>query len=385
MSRGFWSAFGQRSELSKSLAENSLDCLPTCDTLPRAMWTRRTVFSFLGSLFLATVSSVSGPASLPVPGIGNPSGRESRQAAKRVTTYHESADGTCRLPLAPGVSIKSRLVKGGAFYDPAANHIFRRPDQEIEEFCDGNKTIAIVEQLRGAVFPLETTTAEAALSRVASDYLTHEVLEDGRYFPITGEEVLHFNGIPRVRTILTNESGQKKQLNYDVEYLRVETNPVLVLTVKERQADVPITYHGFVAKCFDDKIVAGCARFQLDDNVAATEAQTVIAAIAGIQLQEPAPNPDLEKSVIGTWEISRPAGAANGTDARYIFGPDGRFARMLYIHGDVLGRGPSEPGDYRVFANLISLRYDKDEVTSFPLKLEGNTLNLGNQAYVRVR
>jgi hypothetical protein len=346
------------------------------------MWTRRTVFSLLGFLPLFTVPSASGPASLPVPGIGNSLGSESRQAARRVTAYHESDDGTCRLPLPTGFCIKSRLVKGGAFYDAVANHIFRRPDQELEDFCQGTKTIAVIQQLRGAVFPRDRTTPEQALSRVASDYLSREVLEDGRYFPARPSEVSTFNGIPRVRTLLKNEDGQNKLLSYSVEYLREDTCPVLVMTVKERQADVSTTYHGFVAKCLGDKIVAGCARFLLEHNLAETEAQTVLGTIAGIQVKEPAPNPELEKAVVGTWQVSRSMGP---TDARYIFGPDGRFARMLYIHGDILGRGPSEPGDYRIFGNLISLRYDKDEAVSFPVRVQGNFLNLGNQAYVRVR
>ncbi|RPJ86825.1 MAG: hypothetical protein EHM18_04235 [Acidobacteria bacterium] len=310
---------------------------------------------------------------------------ESRQALKAVAGYYDSDDGACRLPLPSGFCIKSRVIKGGRFYDPVANHIIRRPDEELRHLCLGTKTVAVVQQLRAAVFPAETTGPESALGRVAADYLRREVLEDGRYFPVVPYDLSRSNGVSRVRTLLKNGFGQDKQLNYYVEYLRQESGPVLVLTVKERGPDVSTIYHGLVAQCFGDKIVAGYARFLPAENLVENEAQTLLATIAGIRVKDLPTNGPLEKAVIGTWETSRQPGRGSHTDARYVFGPDGRFAMTSYVLGKAAGRGASEPGDYRIFGNLIALRYDKDEVFSFPVKLEGSVLTLGKQAYVRVR
>ncbi|RPJ57680.1 MAG: hypothetical protein EHM23_19755 [Acidobacteria bacterium] len=349
------------------------------------MWTKKTAFSCPVLLFVLTVWSASAPASLPVPLAGNSVACESRQALKAVAGYYDSDDGACRLPVPSGFCIKSRLVEGGRIYDPVANRIIRRPNEELRDFCLGTKTIAVVQQLRAAVFPRQSAAPESALGRVASDYLRREVLEDGRYFPVLPDDVSRTNGISRVRTLLKNGYGRDKQLSYYVEYLRPESGPVLVLTVKERGPDVSTTYHGLVAKCFGDKIVAGYARFLLTDEVVGNEAEMVRAAIAGIQVKDLPTNGQLEKAVVGTWETSRQPGRGTYADARYVFGPDGRFAMTSNVLGKTAGRAASEPGDYRIFGNVIALRYDKDEVTSYPVKLEGSVLRLGKQAYVRVR
>ena len=57
---------------------------------------------------------------------------------------------------------------------------------------------------------------------------------------------------------------------------------LLVLTVTEREPHASAKCHGFVAKCLGDKIVAGSARFLVEENVAERETQAILAAIAGL-------------------------------------------------------------------------------------------------------
>lgn len=292
-------------------------------------------------------------------------------------------DGSCRLPLPAGTVLRDRSVPGGPFYDALSDRIVQRPATVRRELLVCGRPVAVLSEFRGGVYPVHNGDGQAALLRVMADYQRTVFLEGGRYRLERRSTAGGDSASQRVTLICTTEYGASKRLEVELRALREGGRDALAVTVVETQGDA-VEVKGFKARAFGRIVVVGYAALApTEPSLVPRVGASLRGMIEGMAVEDLAPNPALERLLVGNWESAETAGSST-VGGRYEFSPGGTYRyRSTLSSGYGSGISGPESGTWAVFGRILVLVNRRGEVSTFPLQLTGGALRIGGRFYGR--
>lgn len=326
------------------------------------------------------------PAPLPVPA-GQPSAPPpaggSKLAQGPFSGSRLAGDGSCRLPLAAGCTIQEKTFPGGPFYDAMANMVIQRPPRTVQQFIVQGKVAGTLARLNGELFPVRDGNLQQAMVALTRAYINREILEDGDYKVVKGPVQDTWNGLPRSRMLVRDDSDSAKSVLYLMETFQEGSAPVIVLVAGVHTENSGDSWLGLKARPAGDLIQAALAEFYLDESPPEALQTKMQAMLAGMQLVPLAANPALERSLHGSWEAVENPAQKMFVGSSYLFSPDHRFEHTVDVSNPTQAGYSRRVGVYRMLGRLLLLEYQQGEPESYPVVIEGRTLKLGGKYFVR--
>lgn len=326
----------------------------------------------------APAPAPAGPPTAPGGG-----GTGAKLAVRNPARFYPAEDGSCRLPLPAGYSVREKIIPGGPFYDAMANQVIQRPDRTVYELCQGAAAFGTVVSLRGGVFPFNRANIQESFTRVVATYLKDEITEDGDYKVTVGPQQDTWNGLNRVRMILKDENGSIKNVIYYLDSFQEDGQPALALSMAVLVPEVAQDYQGLTARLCGDIIVVGYADLFVEDNFIKSQGDAALAMVAGLRVNSLAPNPALQRALVGQWEAVDNPSEHVFLGSKITFTADGRFLKNVNVMNQTQAGYTENGGVYRVYGNILMMQYASGEVSTYPVKRSDTALQIGGRVYTR--
>ncbi|MBN2433092.1 MAG: hypothetical protein JXQ27_16595 [Acidobacteria bacterium] len=302
-----------------------------------------------------------------------------------------SVDGTCRMPLPPGYSIRSRHTKAGLQY--TFSGLQYQAGKEICEVFSGDGKIARLIAFHGGLrFSGERSFSDQA-EEIFREFMQTEILEEDTYRPVEPAVSQAESAGVRITVNLETEYGLRKKIVYLDAYDTEGGRPGRMITLTESEFfdDGPLfRIMGLHIRRFGELVVTGQVVFAMDQDNHRRHGNRLLAMAAGLDVRKPGRNRKLEQALVGRW--TRNTAFGSGTTA----GPAGHVvSHLAFFHNNTFLRQThvaapetttitgQQLEQYFVFGNLIVYQNLDGRTESFPIRLDERILQIGRAAYVR--